>query len=539
MNEIKPLKLIATYARVSTSNQEEQQTIKTQLLSLKEYSEKNEYTIVEEYIDNGWSGDMLARPSLDQLRQDAKQKKWEAVLIYDPDRLARRYSYQELVMDELKEAGIEVIFITIDAPKNSEDKILHGVRGLFAEYERAKISERFRLGKIRKVKEGHLLVSEALYGYVYIPKKDNVHGYYEINEVEAEVVRKIFDLVGIEKMSLKCVVKKLQELNIKPRKSKRGVWNTSTLSTMLRNKGYIGKAKWGSSYAVVPENPQKIEKYKKMKKTSRKIRSEDTWFTIPITSIIQEDLFEKVQNQLKENFSLCQRNKKNQYLVTGRIFCTCGRKRTGEGPKKGKHLYYRCTDRVLTYPFPATCKEKGMNARIVDQAVWDNISEMMSSPKLLEKQLSRWVRSKMKKENEEFYDINLIKKDISNLEKEEERYTKAYANGLFDVNKLKNYLSPIRDRIDSLSEQISKQQRDKNEIGTLLPTEEEVKSFVSKSKATLKDLNFETKRDIILSTVEKIIGTKESLQVYGYIPITSNHVEYKTINRHRRTSKRW
>jgi site-specific DNA recombinase len=151
-------KLIATYSRVSTATQEEQQTIKTQLNTLKDFSEKNNYHIVKEYIDDGWSGDILARPALDRLRQDAKSKMWEAILIYDPDRLARRYSYQELIMDELKEAGIEIIFVTISAPKNSEDKILYGVRGLFAEYERAKISERFRLGKVRKVKEGHILV---------------------------------------------------------------------------------------------------------------------------------------------------------------------------------------------------------------------------------------------------------------------------------------------------------------------------------------------------------------------------------------------
>ena len=150
METTKTQKIIATYARVSTQAQEEQETIEIQVGVLNEYAEKHGYTISRRYMDNGWSGDTLDRPDLDQLRIDAKKKLWDAVLIYDPDRLARRYSYQELVMDELRETGIEVIFITVSAPKNSEDKILHGVRGLFAEYERAKISERFRLGKLRK-----------------------------------------------------------------------------------------------------------------------------------------------------------------------------------------------------------------------------------------------------------------------------------------------------------------------------------------------------------------------------------------------------
>ncbi|OGE76151.1 MAG: hypothetical protein A3C85_01650 [Candidatus Doudnabacteria bacterium RIFCSPHIGHO2_02_FULL_48_21] len=216
----KQIRLIATYARVSTSAQEEQQTIQNQINSLQEFAQKNSYTIVEEYTDDGWSGDILARPALDKLRQDAKSKVWEAVLIYDPDRLARRYSYQELVMDELREADIEIMFITVAAPKNSEDKILHGVRGLFAEYERAKITERFRLGKLRKVREGHILVSEPLYGYTYIPKLDNRHGYYEINPEEARIITMIFSWVANEGMTLRGVVRRLQEMKIKPRKSK-------------------------------------------------------------------------------------------------------------------------------------------------------------------------------------------------------------------------------------------------------------------------------------------------------------------------------
>src|SRR3989338_10874158 len=217
----KQIRLIATYARVSTSAQEEQQTIQNQINSLQEFAQKNSYTIVEEYTDDGWSGDILARPALDKLRQDAKNKVWEAVLIYDPDRLARRYSYQELVMDELKEAGIEIMFITVSAPKNPEDKILHGVRGLFAEYERAKISERFRLGKLRKVREGHILTTEAPYGYNYIRnnKETKQHGYYEINPEEARVVKMIFSWIADDCMNIRQVVLELQRLKIPPRKS--------------------------------------------------------------------------------------------------------------------------------------------------------------------------------------------------------------------------------------------------------------------------------------------------------------------------------
>src|SRR3989344_4209839 len=301
----KETRLISVYGRVSTSNQENEGTIETQLSAVKDFAQKNNYTIVQEYLDEGWSGDSIVRPALDQLRIDAKKKLWDAVLIYDPDRLARRYSYQELIMDELREAGVEVIFVTISAPKNSEDKILHRVRGLFAEYERAKISERFRLGKLRKVKEGHILTTEAPYGYTYIRnnREKKIHGYYEINEAEAKIVRMIFSCIANQHMAIREVVRQLQQRGIAPRKSKRGVWNTSSLHNMLRNKTYIGEGHWGASYSVVPENPIKIEKYKKLRKSSRRMRPEEEWIAskIPVPAIMDGDLFDRTRAQLKKN----------------------------------------------------------------------------------------------------------------------------------------------------------------------------------------------------------------------------------------------
>jgi len=164
-------RLIAVYARVSTARQEEEETIKTQLVAIREFAARNGYSIVREYIDEGWSGSILARPGLDQLRADASKNLWNAVLIYDPDRLARRYFFQELVMDELREKGLEALFVTVPPSKNEEDQLLYGVRGVFAEYERMKITERFRLGRVRKAKEGHIVTSRAAYGYKLITRR--------------------------------------------------------------------------------------------------------------------------------------------------------------------------------------------------------------------------------------------------------------------------------------------------------------------------------------------------------------------------------
>jgi len=517
-------KLVAIYARVSTERQENEQTVQNQLMVLREYIKKNGYTIASEYVDEGWSGDILARPELDRLRVDAKNKIWEAVLVYDPDRIARRYSYQELIMDELRELNIEIIFITTAAPKNSEEKILHGVRGLFAEYERAKIAERFRLGKLRKVREGHILTSKSPFGYTYVPRKDKEHGYYEINNQEAEIIKMMFSWVADDGMTVRGIIKKLRELNIRPRESKRGVWSTSTLSRLLRNKTYIGEAHYGASYAVVPEKPLKHQTYKKVKKTSRRLRPEEEWIMIPVPAIIDKELFEKVGRQLKANYALCSRNVKNKYLLAGKIYCNCGRRRAGEGPMHGKHLYYRCTDRIYNYPLPRTCLEKGMNARIADQVVWDKVKGLMGSPDLIMRQAKGWFNRRQARTEQAVMPISNLKKELNKLKKEEDRYVKAYGAGIITIDQLKEHSGGLKSQISSIKGQILSLEQEKKQDEVIgLPTEKELEAFCQKARDMLNYLSFEAKQKIIREIIERVTGNKEEVTVEGYLPVDLNN----------------
>ena len=534
---------IALYGRVSTARQEDEQTIKTQLVAAREFAQKNGYTIVEEYLDEGWSGTILARPGLDRLRSDARKKLWDAVLIYDPDRLARVYFYQELVMDELREIGVETLFVTVPPSKNHEDQLMNGVRGVFAQYERMKITERFRLGKVRKAKEGHIVSSDAPYGYALVTKKgkvgdaDFIQTHYEINETEARVVRLIFGWLANDRLTIRKVVKRLQELGVLPRKSRRGVWNTSTLTTMLRNKTYIGEGRYGSSYAVVPVRPLKNGVYKKNLKTSRKMRPEEEWVKVPTPVIIGQDTFIQAQRQIRINFEMSSRNKKNNYLLGGKIRCVCGCTRTGEGPQHGKHLYYRCANRVKSYPLPPTCQEKGINARIADGLVWSKVSQLMSSPGLLQKNVERWLNDRGTKTQDVLVDVQALEKEVAKLEKQESRYLEAYSEGVFSVEKLRELATPLKERINSVKTQIvHAQSKSAQTQQAAVPTLADIKAFAKKATAQLQDLNFEAKRAIVMNIVDRVIGTQKEMQVYGYIPVT-NHVEYKTIDRNCRAAE--
>ena len=537
--------LISIYGRVSSSNQENEGTIETQLSAVYDYASKNGYTIVQKYIDNGWSGDNLARPGLDQLRLDAKKKLWKAVLIYDPDRLARRGAWQEVVIEELQELEIEVLFVTIPQPKTDEEKIMYKMRGVFTEYERMKIKERFRLGKVRKANEGHIIASEAPYGYDFVAKNgkrgdaDFHQGYYKINEYESQIVRSIFSWVANDGMSLRCVIRKLQELEIKPRKSKRGVWNTSTLSKLIRNRTYIGEGYYGVSYAVVPTNPIKKEGYKKIKKSSRRSKPKSEWIMIPTPKIIDVKIFSKAAQNLAANFLMSPRNTKNEYLLTGKIWCGCGVRRSGEGPQKGKHLYYRCTGRVKNFPLPPSCFEKGVNARIVDSLVWKGICELMSSPELLNKQIERWYNCRENRKYAPVINYDETKMKISKLKDQESRFLKAYAIGAINVEQLKEYLGPIKEKITNFKNQISKSKSESDSIIEMkLPEKSQIEIFSNKTAEVIKNLNFIVKKAIVRNVIDKVVVVNGELQVYGFIPVTSDvnvFTDYRngaSINRH-------
>ncbi len=544
---VREIKLIAVYARVSTSAQEVQETIEAQLLQVHEFAAEKGYEIVKEYLDRGWSGDILARPSLDELRLDAKKHIWDAILVYDPDRLGRRYFYQELIMMELDKLGIETLFVTVPPVKDLNDRMMGGMRGLFAEYEKAKIAERFRIGKVNRVKLlKQVLTTEASYGHTYIPNTGKrgtpgyLAGHYVENEIEANILRNIFKWVADEGLTLRGVVRRLQELKISPRKSKRGIWNTSTLSTLLRNTAVIGKARWGASYAVVPEKPLKEQKYKKIEKTSRRMRPEKEWLSVDVPRLIEDDLFYRAEKRLRDNFALMGRNKKNDYMLAGKIWCTCGRRRAGEGPQKGKFLYYRCTDRVYSFPLPRTCNVGGTNARISDEAVWEELKQLMITPALMNAQIKQWMENNKRSDVGKFLvDIESTKKEISKLKGQEDKLTNAYSEGVISLSRLKDHLAPLKERISLLEKNLAQaDEEQKSKLEITLPTQEEMAIFAKEAIGIVNTLSFTPKKAIIAQYVDKIYSTQENISFHGSLNLNELYVKFFTESRHCWVAKR-
>jgi site-specific DNA recombinase len=223
--------MAAIYARVSSDQQKEKQTIQSQLAALVEFAKTHAYTVPTawQFRDDGYSGATLLRPGLEAIRDLAAAGQISAVLVYSPDRLSRKYAYQVLLAEEFARAGVELVFVQAPSTATPEDQLLLQFQGMIAEYERALIAERSRRGKRHRAQQGCVnVLSAAPYGYRYIKKTDTSAAYYQVVDAEAEVVRMMFDWYTRKGFSIEAITLELNQRQI-PTRFGRRPWLRSTV----------------------------------------------------------------------------------------------------------------------------------------------------------------------------------------------------------------------------------------------------------------------------------------------------------------------
>lgn len=540
------MKIAALYARVSTGNQEKQETILSQVAEIKERIVKDGLMLGDSlsFYDEGWTGSVLARPGLDRLRDAVKSKLFQVLYVYDLGRLSRDFLNQMILKKEIEEVGVKIISLHDINNETPESGFAQNVMGLFHDYERIKIAERFRRGKLFKVKHGILFGWNPPFGYTYVKgdKNKSISGSFKINENEADIVRKIFKWFTEEQLTIRQVIMRLYEQKIYPRKNKDGHWATSTLSRLLRDTTYIGKTYFNKREAIEAVNPRKKDGYRKIKKTSRKSRPIGEWKEIAVPSIIDEKTYLGAQQQLKINSQFSMRNKVHEYLLSTLVRCTCGNTRAGEGING--HLYYRCTDRVNRFPLPKECFAAGVNATILDSKVWNEIYKLATDPQRIEKQYDRWnMRVASIQKSSDFVDVPKLNKELKEQKELEERFVKAYGAKVISLEQLQSQLVDIRLKESQIMNKLSTSHNDSipAQQSIILP---DLKQFCDTMKAEIDNLNFKERQFSVRQLIDTVTTDGVTATVEGSIPLfiskenTQNYYEQRSFNRHRRTPKR-
>ena len=243
------MRMAAIYARVSSEQQREEKTIASQTASLIEFAKSHDLEVPAEWVfeDEGYSGATLERPGLERVRDLAAEGQIQVVLAYSPDRLSRKYAYQILLLEEFARQGVETLFVKAPQGDSAEDQLLVQFQGMIAEYERAQILERSRRGKRHRAQAGEVSVlGGAPYGYRYIRKTDEALAAYIVEESEARVVQRIYEMYTVDGLSIGEITRRLNAEGI-PTRNRSARWERSVVWAVLRNPAYRGAACFGKT----------------------------------------------------------------------------------------------------------------------------------------------------------------------------------------------------------------------------------------------------------------------------------------------------
>ncbi len=395
----RPVTSAAIYARVSSARQKKDQTIGSQTAALRQHAGQNRLEVPEEWVfeDEGHSGATLVRPGLEALRDLAAQGCLDVVLCYSPDRLARKFAYQALLIEEFARAGVRVEFVRGPRGDTPEDQLMVQFQGMFAEYEKAQLAERYRRGKAHRARAGSVnVLSGAPFGYRYLRKNEHAGAVYEVIEHEAVLVAEMFRRHADDGASIADLARWLTSQGV-PTRTGKTRWDRSVIWGMLRNPAYAGAAVFGKTM-VVQESAglnrvARLQGRSVPRATRTTGRPREEWTQIPVPAIVTAETFERVQQRLADNKRYAARNTKVPSLLQGLAACSAcgyGYYRTSTTTTNKKIYYYRCLGSDdYRYQGGRVCSNKPVRADYLDQVVWDHITGLLADPALIRAEIAK------------------------------------------------------------------------------------------------------------------------------------------------------
>jgi site-specific DNA recombinase len=516
----------AIYARVSSEQQAEAGTIASQVAALEERLRRDDLTVDPElrFIDEGSSGSTLLRPALERLRDAAANGAIDRLYVHSPDRLARKYAYQVLLVDELQRCGVDLIFLNRALGQSPEDDLLLQVQGMVAEYERAKILERSRRGKRHAAQRGSVnVLSGAPYGYRYISKwQAEGTARYEIVLEEARVVRQIFTWVGQERCSLAEVCRRLRRQGIASPKGKSS-WDRTTVWGILQNPAYRGAAKYGKT-RIGPRRsrprPQR-NSTEQPRRAYSTYESADGGIAIAVPALVDEALFAAVAEQLAENRRRArQRQRGARYLLQGLLECKhCGyalygkpvSTAAGKG-KKRRYAYYRCigTD-AYRFGGQRICGNKQVRTDVLEEAVWNDVCALLNDPAKVAQEYQRRLTGKSSRSGARSGAsatklIQKVKRGIARL-------IDAYEEGLLHKGEFEPRIRSAKERLAKLEAEAQAQAQEETQEQELRLVIGHLQEFAERVRSGLADADWSTRREIIRALVKRVEVNKEEVRV--------------------------
>ena len=519
-NRVRP----AFYARVSSEQQVRRETIASQTEALRSRIAADGLALDESlgFADEGVSGSVLVRPALERLRDLAAAGGIDRLYVLCPDRLARSYAHQALLVDEFRRAGVELVFLDHAHDPTPEGNLLLQVQGVIAEYERAKIQERNRRGTLHAARSGSVSVfGRAPFGYRYIDRRaGGGTARFEVADDQAEVVRRIFMWVVDEGFSLAEIGRRLGDQGVAS-PSGRPRWLSSTLASMLANPTYAGTAMFGRTRLGPPRQelrrPRRLKggPLRKSESIYRTEASEQVAIAVP--AIVEPEVFEAARARLAEN-----RKRKRvgvqgaTCLLQGLLVCSkCGYAYVGawSNPRKqpDPYRYYRCDGGIASrFGGVAVCTNKLLNRGRLDAAVWEDVRGLLLDPSRLAAEHRR--RRDGPAEPDDPKATSATKK-VATVRRSIARLIDSYQDGYLEKEEFEPRIRGLRGRLTQLEATaagLADRERSEDEVGRVIGA---IEQFAAGVRERLDSSDFTTQRDLIRTLVDRIEVGEESVRI--------------------------
>ena len=519
----------AIYARVSSARQKKDQTSGSQTQALHEHAAQNRLEVPAEWIfeDEGHSGATLVRPALEALRDLAAQGCVDVVLCYSPDRLARKFAYQALLVEEFARAGTRVQFVNGPRGDSPEDQLLVQFQGMFAEYEKAQLMERYRRGKTYRARSGSVnVLSGAPFGYRYIRKTPEAGARYQIIEHEAVLVAEMFRRYADEGATIADLARWLASLGVATRTGKHR-WDRSVVWGMLRNPAYAGRAVFGKTQII--HQPAGLNRVARLqgRTTPRAVKTVDRprgeWTEIPVPAIVPEETFARVQQRLEDNKRFASRNSKVPSLLQGLAACSA----CGYGYYRGhttttagnKIYYYRCLGSDdYRYEGGRVCGNKPVRADYLDAVVWDHITGLLADPAL--------IRAEITKRLDAARTSDPVTKQRARLELALAKATtaitamiEAFQEQLITIDELRTRMPHLRARQANLHSQLEALDAQAADRDAYLKLADDLESFLAQLRASAATASTEERQRVLRLLVKDVLIGPEKITIRHRIPV--------------------
>ena len=482
----------ALYIRVSTEDQvREGYSLEVQREYLESFASREGYEVYNVYCDEGISAYSTRRPELQKLLSDAKEKRFEVVLVYKIDRFSRNLKDLLTLVDELSDAGVG--FKSATEPfdtTNSAGKLMFQQLGSFAEFERNRIAERVFPGMVKGVQSGNWQGARyAPYGYTY-NKADKM---LYVVETEANVVKLIYTMYLAGK-SIRGIITYLNNKGYRKRSG--AEFNTKFVGDILKNRIYIGELVW---------NKKRYDTTQKTKKHYRYVKNDSSEVVVGKgrhEPIIDGEDFEQVQAILeKRKEKSTERRKNHQYMFGGLLTCEkCNRRYTGywcvyNHRTKAKKRWYKCSGPVA---FGTRCTNKSLREEDIVPEVTKILYVIANNKRFRE---SRWISLTSKKSDNFAVFAESDKKDaekrLKKNQQKQSKLTDAYLDAILGEDVYREKMECLREEEDALKKGIAGK-----ELRAMVKerTEgyvERVKEFLEGHDETKKSLDARDKKEML------------------------------------------